>query len=69
MNTIQIRQKNRSLTAKILFRFAFSYFVLFIILLFLALFIETPLRWFADTVLNWGADFKMESTGLKNVLE
>ena len=63
MNTFQIPQKNWSITAKILFRFAFSYFVLFILLLFLALFIETPLRWFADTVLNWGADFKMESTG------
>ena len=63
MNSNQIQAKNWSLPAKIIFRFSFSYVVLFILLLFLALFIETPLRWFADTILNWGADFKMESTG------
>lgn len=63
MNSKQIQSKNWSLTSKIIFRFSFSYFTLFILLLFLALFIETPLRWFADTILNWGTDFKMESTG------
>tara|TARA_R110002073_G_scaffold296322_1_gene462301 strand:- start:11454 stop:12698 length:1245 start_codon:yes stop_codon:yes gene_type:complete len=63
MNSNQLSQKNWSLTSKTIFRFTFCYFTLFILLLFLALFIETPLRWFADTILNWGADFKMESTG------
>ena len=63
MNNSQLSIKKWSFTSKVIFRFAFSYFALFILLLFLALFIETPLRWFADTVLNWGADFKMESTG------
>jgi len=63
MNANQVSLKNWSLSSKIIFRFTFSYFTLFILLLFLALFIETPLRWFADTVLNWGTDFKMESTG------
>ncbi|PQB08134.1 hypothetical protein BST83_14025 [Polaribacter filamentus] len=63
MNSNQIQSKNWSLISKIIFRFSFSYFTVFILLLFLALFIETPLRWFADTILNWGADFKMESTG------
>jgi uncharacterized membrane protein YphA (DoxX/SURF4 family) len=63
VNSNQIQSKNWNLSSKIIFRFSFSYFTLFILLLFLALFIEAPLRWFADTVLNWGADFKMESTG------
>jgi uncharacterized membrane protein YphA (DoxX/SURF4 family) len=63
MNLSQVQSKNWNLTAKIIFRFAFSYFTLFILLLFLAFFIETPLRRFADVILNWGADFKMESTG------
>ena len=58
-----IQSKNWSLPSKIIFRVSFSYFTLFILLLFLALFIEAPLRWFADVILNWGADFKMESTG------
>jgi len=63
MNLNQEQSKNWNFTTKIIFRFSFSYFTLFILLLFLALFIETLLRWFADTILNWGADFKMESTG------
>ena len=63
MNYNQIQSKNWSLTSKTIFRFSFSYFTVFILLLFFAIFIETPLRWFADTILNWGADFKMESTG------
>jgi len=63
VNSNQIQSKNWSLSSKIIFRFSFSYFTLFILLLFLALFIEAPLRWFADVILNWGADFKMESTG------
>ena len=63
MNSNQIQSKNWSVISRIIFRFSFSYFTLFILLLFLALFIEAPLRWFADTILNWGTDFKMESTG------
>ena len=63
VSSIQIKSKNWSITSKIAFRFFFSYFTLFILLLFLALFIETPLRWFADAILNWGAEFKLESTG------
>lgn len=63
MNTTNTLEKNWSTLSKILFRFTFSYFILFILLLFLALFLETPLRWFADSALNWGTDFKMESTG------
>ena len=63
MNHNQIQSKNWGFTSKIIFRFSFSYFTLFILLLFLAVFIEAPMRWFADTILNWGADFKMESTG------
>jgi len=63
MNLSQVQSKNWSLISKIIFRFSFSYFTLFILLLFVAGFIETPLHWFADTILNWGADFKTESTG------
>ena len=63
MSSDKIQSKKWSLTSKIIFRFSFSYFTLFILLLFLAVFIETPFRWFADTILNWGAGFKMEITG------
>jgi uncharacterized membrane protein YphA (DoxX/SURF4 family) len=63
MNTTNTLEKNWSTLSKIVFRFTFSYFILFILLLFFALFLETPLRWFADSILNWGTDFKMESTG------
>ena len=48
---------------KLIFRFIFTYIVLYILLLFLSLSLEDLLRWFADNILNWGADFKMESTG------
>ncbi|WP_026775490.1 hypothetical protein [Polaribacter sp. Hel_I_88] len=63
MNSINTLEKNWSTTSKIVFRFTFSYFISFILLLFLALFLETPLYWFADTILNWGTDFRIESTG------
>ncbi|MDD7913582.1 hypothetical protein [Polaribacter ponticola] len=63
MNTTNTLEKNWSKLFKIVFRFTFSYFILFILLLFLAFFLEAPLRWFADSILNWGTDFKMESTG------
>lgn len=63
MNSTSTLKKNWSKLSKIVFRFTFSYFILFILLLFLALLLETPLRWFADFILNWGADFKMENTG------
>ncbi len=48
---------------KLIFRFIFTYIVLYILLLLLLLSLEVPLQWFAENVLNWGADFKMESTG------
>ena len=63
MKSANTLEKNWSTVSKILFRFTFSYFILFILLLFLALFLETPLRWFADSILNWGTNFKTESTG------
>lgn len=48
---------------KLLFRAVFTYFILYILLLFFAILIEVPLRWFAENVLNWGANFKTASTG------
>ena len=48
---------------KLTFRFLFAYLVLYILLLPLSLFLETPLRWFAENILHWGSDFKMQSTG------
>lgn len=63
MNAINTLEKNWSTLSKIVFRFTFSYVILFILLLFLALFLETPLYWFADTILNWGTNFRIESTG------
>jgi hypothetical protein len=57
-------QKERwKFTNKLIFQFLFTYIVLYILLLFSSLLLETPLRWFAEYVLNWGADFTMESTG------
>ena len=52
-----------STTQKIAFRFLFTYFVLFILLLFTQTLLQTPLRWFADTILGWGSNFEMKSTG------
>jgi len=63
MNFYQTENEHWSLIHKIVFRFVFTYLVLFILLSFLALFLETPLRWFAENILNWGADFEMQSTG------
>ena len=48
---------------KLTFRFLFAYLVLYILLLPLSLFLEAPLRWFAENILHWGSDFKMQSTG------
>lgn len=48
---------------KLAFRFLFAYLVLYILLLPLSLFLETPLRWFAGNIMHWGSDFKMQSTG------
>ena len=48
---------------KFTFRFLFTYLVLYILLLVLSLFLEAPLRWFAENILHWGADFKTQSTG------
>ena len=63
MNLHSKEENNWSLVSRIILKFAFTYFTLFILLLFFAFFLEIPLRWFADNILNWGADFKMESTG------
>lgn len=63
MNLYEEQIKKWSAPTEILFKFTFSYFTLFIILLFLAPFLETPLRWFAENILNWGGDFHMDSTG------
>ena len=57
------RLNNQNIISTIAFRFVFIYFILFIILLFSAFVFETPLRWFAQNILNWGADFEMKSTG------
>ena len=63
MKFSQVQNDQWSQPSKIALRFTFSYVALFILLLFTAVFIETPLRWFADAVLNWGSDYNMESTG------
>ncbi len=63
MNSPLKEESNWNLASKIILKFTFSYLLLFILLLFLALFIEVPLRWFADNILNWGAGFRMESNG------
>jgi len=63
MNFSQEQNESWSFINRIGLKLVFTYLALFILLLFLALFLETPLRWFAENILNWGADFKMESTG------
>ncbi|MEM7085270.1 MAG: hypothetical protein AAF489_03760 [Bacteroidota bacterium] len=56
-------KKQWSPAQKIAVRFLFSYFTLFILLLFTQTFLQTPLRWFADAILGWGSNFEMKSTG------
>ena len=63
MNTTQKQAKTWTNLSKFIFRFLFSYFALFILLLFIGKFIETPLRWFSSNILNWSNDFSIESTG------
>jgi len=63
MNFYQSKNGEWSFITKLVFKLAFTYFVLFILLLFLAPFLEGPLRWFAENILNWGANFHMDSTG------
>lgn len=63
MNFSQTQNKHWSFINKIVLKFVFPYFILFILLLFLAPFLAPGLRWFAEHILNWGADFQMQSTG------
>ena len=63
MDTAQNRPFTWTNISKFIFRFLFSYFILFILLLFIGKFMETPLRWFSSNILKWGADFSIESTG------
>ncbi len=63
MNFNQSKKEHWSFSSKIVFKFIFTYFVLFILLLFLSPFLEGPMRWFAENILNWGANFHMDSTG------
>ncbi|PHR70725.1 MAG: hypothetical protein COA67_07935 [Lutibacter sp.] len=63
MNLSQSQNKQWNTISKITFRFVFIYFILFIVLLFSSFLLEVPLRWFAQNILNWGADFEMLSTG------
>ncbi|MDH7445863.1 hypothetical protein [Aquimarina sp. 2201CG14-23] len=59
----QESKENWSRLHKLGFRAIFTYLILYILLLFTSLFLETPLRWFAEYILHWGADFDMKSTG------
>ena len=62
--SLYLEEKSKwSLTSTIVLKFTFTYFVLLILLLFSAMFLEAPLRWFAENALHWGVDFKMQSTG------
>lgn len=63
MSFLQSQSEQWNIMSKISFRFVFTYFILFIILLFSAFLLEIPLRWFAQNILSWGADFEMQSTG------
>lgn len=61
---LHIREENNwGLVSRIVLRFTVVYFTLFILLLFSAMFLEMPLRWFSKNILHWGVDFRMESTG------
>ncbi|OUR98208.1 hypothetical protein A9Q86_14230 [Flavobacteriales bacterium 33_180_T64] len=63
MNFDNTQNNNWSFIKKIGFKLVFTYLVLFVLLLFLAPLFEGFLRWFAGNILNWGADFDMQSTG------
>lgn len=52
-----------SLREKLALRLIFTYCTLYILLLLLGFILEGPMRWFANNILNWGGDFKIESTG------
>ncbi len=48
---------------KIVLRFLFSYITLYILFMLLGFLFESPLRWFAEYILQWDADFKISNTG------
>lgn len=48
---------------KIAFRFIFAHITLYILLMFLQNFMETPMRFFAEYILHWGSNFKIGGSG------
>lgn len=56
-------QTNWNQKQKLLFRFLFSYLTIYIAFLLLGFALESPLRWFANNLLQWGGDFEIKNTG------
>lgn len=63
MTSPQPKATNWSITQKLIFRAIFSYLVLYIVLMFTVVFLETPLKWFAQNIIHWGQDLQVRSTG------
>ncbi|MFY0684300.1 MAG: hypothetical protein JXR20_07100 [Balneola sp.] len=63
MTSSELPNNNWSLTQKLTFRFIFTYILLYILLMFAAVFLESPLIWFAENILHWGSHLKVQSTG------
>ncbi len=63
MTSTQPKATNWSITQKLVFRAIFSYVVLYVVLMFAVVFLETPLKWFAQNIIHWGQDLQVRSTG------
>ncbi|MEP0005255.1 MAG: hypothetical protein ABJ387_09405 [Balneola sp.] len=63
MTSPQPKATNWSITQKLIFRIIFSYIVLYVVLMFAVVFLETPLKWFAQNIIHWGQDLQVRSTG------
>jgi len=48
---------------RIAFRFIFVYCSLYMLTMFSSFLLEVPIRWFAQNIIHWGEEFKLEQTG------
>lgn len=59
----QIYKPNWSAISKLLFRFIFSYFILYIILMFASSLFETPFKWIGKTLIGFTYDYDVSGYG------
>ena len=63
MTSSELPSNTWSLLQKLTFRFIFTYILLYIFLMFAVVFLESPLKWFAENILHWGSNLNVRSTG------